>query len=51
MCGYRIFKNNYVAITETIEPILVIEANSPIVNINTNPKANNIEGVNWIDPP
>ena len=25
--------------------------NPPIVNINTNPKANNIEGVNLIDPP
>jgi len=25
--------------------------NPPIVNINTNPKANNIEGVNFIDPP
>jgi len=25
--------------------------NPPIVNINTNPKANNIEGVNWSEPP
>jgi hypothetical protein len=25
--------------------------NPPIVNINTNPNANNIEGVNLIDPP
>jgi hypothetical protein len=25
--------------------------NPPVVNINTKPKANNIEGVNFKDPP